>query len=123
MFAWRAPHYNARIAAQDGGFFLGGVPTSRGPEAPNQWPRDGGGYWRIGAVRAATCLSLRPHKLRVKHGGVSQDAIYTMRILAAAKREIRERLERSLGYKHSTIYPDFTGFAMFATPYLKTRGG
>ncbi len=121
VFAWRTPHYNARIAAQDGGFLLGGAPTSRGPDAPNQWPKDGGGYWRIEEVRAATCLSLRPHKLRVKRGGVAQDAVYSMRILASAKDEIRARLERSFGYRHSTIYPDFTGFAMAATPDLKTR--
>lgn len=121
VFAWRAPHYNVRIAAQDGGFLVGGVPTSRGPDSPNQWPKDGGGYWKIGEVRSATSLSLRPHKLRVKHGGVTQDAVYTMRILASAKAEIRARLERSFGYKHSTIYPDFTGFAMSATPDLRTK--
>ena len=121
VFAWRAPRYNARIAAQNGGFLLGGVPASRGSEGPNQWPREVGGYWSIDEVRMATSLSLRPHKLRVKHGGVSQDAVYSVRITAAAKLEIRDRLQRSFGYRHSTMYPDFTGFAMFGSPDLKTR--
>lgn len=123
VFAWRAPRYNTRIAAQNGGFLLGGVPTSRGPEGPNQWPKDDEGYWSIDEVRRATSLSLRPHKLRAKHGGVSQDAVYTIRITAAAKKEIRNRLQKGFGYIHSSMYPDFTGFAGFATPELKTRPG
>jgi len=54
VFAWRAPRYNTRIAAQNGGFLLGGVPVSRGPDGPNQWPKDGGSYWSVDEVRAAT---------------------------------------------------------------------
>jgi hypothetical protein len=123
VFAWRAPRYNARIAAQIGGFLLGGVPASRGPEGPNQWPKEGGGYWAIDEVRAATCLSLRPHKLRVTRGGVSQDAVYTIRITASAKQDIRNRLQKGFGYTHSSMYPDFTGFANFGAPELRTREG
>ena len=122
VFAWKPPHFDSRIAAQNGGFIFGGVPLSSGPEGPNQWPKEPGGkgYWKIDEVRAATSVSLRPHKLEAKRGGVPQDAVYTFRIRANAKQEIRERLQKQFGYKHSTIYPDFTGFAQFGTPDIRT---
>ncbi len=122
VFAWKPPHFDSRIAAQNGGFIFGGVPLSTGPEGPNQWPKgpEGKGYWKIDEVRAAISVSLRPHKLDVQRGGVSQDAVYTFRIRANAKQEIRERLQKQFGYKHSTIYPDFTGFSQFGTPDIRT---
>lgn len=123
VYAWRPPHFDGRIAAQNGGFLLGGVPLSSGPKGPNQWPKeiDSSGRkntWTIEEVRSATSLAIRPHKLTTKHGGVSQDAVYTFRIVAQAKEDIRNRLEKQFGYKHSTVYPDFTGFSQFGTPYL-----
>jgi hypothetical protein len=123
VFAWRPPHYDNRISAQNGGFIFGGVPMTNGPTGQNQWPKGGGapGVWKIAEVRKATSVALRPHKLRTTHGGVSQDAVYSFRISHAAKQEIRDRLERNFDYKHSTIYPDYTGFAEFATPHLKTK--
>lgn len=113
VFAWRPPHYDSRIAAQNGGFIFGGVPITTGPAQQNQWPKGGTtpGFWKIEEVRTATSVPLRPHKLRTAHGGVSQDAVYSFRITHGAKTEIRERLERHFNYKHSTIYPDYTGFA------------
>jgi hypothetical protein len=116
VFAWRPAHFNGRIAAQNGGFIFGGVPLSTGPESKNQWPKEGNGYWKIDQVRAATSISLLPHKLTVEVEGASQDSVYTFRIKASAKNEIRERLQKMFGYKHSTIYPDYAGFAQFGTP-------
>ena len=123
VFAWRPPHYDSRISAQNGGFIFGGVPMTNGPSGQNKWPKSGNdtGFWKIAEVRAATSVALRRHKLRTVRGGVSQDAVYSFRILHTAKREIRERLERNFDYKHSTIYPDYTGFAEFATPTLKSK--
>ncbi len=120
VFAWKPPHFDSRIAAQNGGFIFGGVPLSRGPEGPNQWPKDGAGRWKIEEVRKATSISIRPHKLDAKRGGVTQDAVYSFRISSNAKAEIRRQLEKNFGYNHSTIYPDFTGFSLFGTPDLKT---
>ena len=122
VLAWRPPHFDSRIAAQNGGFIFGGVPSTQGPDGQNQWPKGSAKeFWKIAEVRRATSLPLRPHKLRTQHGGVSQDAVYTFRIAASAKTEIRDRLERNFDYKHSTIYPDFTGFASFGTHQLKTK--
>lgn len=113
---------DARIAAQDGGFLFGGVPVSQGPTGPEQWSKGTtGSFWKIAEVRKATSLALHPHKLRTVHGGVAKNAVYSFRILAAAKGEIRQRLERNFDYTHRTIYPDFTGFALFGTPKLRSR--
>ncbi len=122
-FAWRPPHFDSRIAAQNGGFIFGGVPSTSGPSGQVQWPKspNSGGNWRINEVRTATSLALRPHKLNAKRGGVTQNAVYSFRVLASAKREIRKRLEKTFGYEHKTIYPDFTGFALYGTPELKSR--
>jgi len=121
VFAWRPSHFDGRIAAQNGGFLFGGVPISTGPKGPNQWPKEPSGAWKIDEVRAATSVSLRPHKFDAKRGavGVAQDAVYTFRIAGGAKNDIRERLEKQFGYKHSTIYPDFTGFVQFGTPEIR----
>jgi len=119
VFAWRPPHFDGRIAAQNGGFVIGGVPMSYGPDGPNQWPKDGGS-WKIDEVRQSTSLSLRPNKLRVKRGKISQDAVYSIRIGARAKNEIRRRLESLFGYEHRTIYPDYSGFADFGVQKLKS---
>ncbi len=119
VFAWRPAHFDTRIAAQNGGFIFGGVPKSSGPNGPNQWPKgDAIGRWKIAEVRAATSISIRPHKLKATRGAVTQDALYTFRIKAEAKKEIRDRLQKQFGYNHSTIYPDYTGFAEFANPEI-----
>ena len=122
VFAWKPPHFDGRIAAQNGGFLFGGVPSSVGPNGPNQWSKEAKGEtWKIEEVRRCTSVSLKPHKLNAKRGGVSQDAVYSFRIEASCKAEIREQLEKNFGYKHSSIYPDFTGFSTFGTPLLKSK--
>lgn len=121
VMAWKPPRFDSRIAAQNGGFVLGGVPLTKSPHGQNQWPKGGSsGMWKIDEVRTATSIALRPHKLEPIRGGVSQNAVYTIRIKAKAKKQIRNILERLYGYNHSTIYPDFTGFASNGTPDLKT---
>ncbi len=124
VFAWRPPHFDSRMAAQNGGFIFGGVPYSGTADHPQQWPKTttaGADKWTIDEVRQSTSLALRAHKLEPQGGGVADNAAYTIRIKAAAKNDIRNRLENLFGYRHSTIYPDFTGFASFGTPDLKSR--
>jgi hypothetical protein len=117
-FAWRPPHFDRRIAAQNGGFIFGGVPTSN-----VRWPMEPSrpGTWRIEDVRNSTAVALRPHLLGPNAvGRPATHPVYTIRIKAAAKKSIRARLERLYGYHHRTIYPDFSGFAACGTPGLRT---
>ena len=125
VYAWKPSNLDGRFFAQNGGFLLGGVPASiklngkplQFPKSPKQID----GRWKIEEVRNSCCLALRPHLFDPTHGEVSEGALYTFRIAAKAKVEIRNRLEKMFGYKHSTIYPDFTGFSMFGTPELRSR--
>lgn len=123
FFAWKPPSLDARIFAQNGGFIFGGVPGATGPNNTRfQFPKSPNyrdGWWPIDTGRAACSLALRPHKFSANTGAIPSNACYTFRISAAAKKDIRERLKLMFGYKHSTIYPDYTGFSDFAVPHLK----
>lgn len=120
VYAWQAPHFDTRIAAQNGGFLLGGVPIT-----PKSWRYKKGvgskSAWKIDEVRSATSVSLHPHKVDPAGGGVRSNAVYSVRISANAKVEVRDRLEKLFGYRHRTIYPDYTGFAQHAICYLKSK--
>jgi hypothetical protein len=124
VFAWKPPAIDARIFAQNGGFLLGGVPASIHPNGNRfqfpKSPNNKDGCWLIEEGRKACCIAVRPHAFDPTHGGVQTGALYTFRISSAAKALIRDRLEKMFGYKHSTIYPDYTGFASFGTPNLKS---
>lgn len=125
VFAWKPANLDARIAAQNGGFLLGGVPASNKPDNRRfQFPKSpncNDGWWRIDEGRQACCIAARPHVFNPKVGReVPSGALYTFRIKADAKKDIRDRLEKLFGYKHSTIYPDFSGFSSFAMPEIKS---
>ena len=117
--AWRPPPIERRIAAQHGAFLLGGVPISSGPDGPIQWPKStsAGAKWKIAEVRRFISVPLRMHKLDPGAGGVRPDGwpAYTFRVLGTAKSEIRMRLEKLFGFQHRTLFPDYPGFAKYAT--------
>lgn len=124
-YAWRPARIDHRIAAQNGGFLLGGVPASRGPTGPVQWPKEPdpkAGKWTIDEVRRAVSVPLRAHKLEPDGGGSTPiNPVYTLRIEHTAKKEIRKHLQGLYGYRHATIYPDYSGFALYGRPGLKSR--
>lgn len=126
-FAWKPSHLNARIAAQNGGFLLGGVPAL-GSGANLKHFRKGSssadGVWHIDDVRRAESVALHLHQVpttRIGIGRQPDSPAYTIKIEHQAKREIRARLEELYGYKHATIYPDYPGFALYGLPHLKQR--
>lgn len=123
FFAWKPTSLDARIFAQNGGFIFGGVPSANGPGNTRfQFPKSpnfNDGWWPIDEARGACCIASRAHKFATKKGPTPKNALYTFRISAAAKSDIRKRLELMFGYRHSTIYPDYTGFSDFAIPELK----
>lgn len=123
FFAWKPASLDSRIFAQNGGFIFGGVPSAVGPENTRfQFPKSpnyADGCWPIDRGREACCIALRPHKFSATTGATPRNACFTFKISAAAKADIRKRLELMFGYKHATIYPDYTGFSEFAIPELK----
>ena len=124
VYAWKPSSLDARIAAQNGGFLFGGVPATIKPNGKRfQFPKSPDftdGWWSIEEGRKACCIAARPHVFEPAKGkGAGPGAIYTFRIKAAAKADIRQRLDKLFGYRHSTIYPDFSGFSSFGTPHIK----
>lgn len=121
VYAWKPPHINNRIAAQNGAFIFGGVPSDQNHKlrAP-KGPSDTAQKWSMKEMLECTSIARRPHKLEPGRGSIAENPTYTIRIKASAKDEIRKRLEENFGYKHSTIYPDYTGFASFGKPRLRS---
>lgn len=115
-YIWRPPSYNERIPAQNSAFLVGGVPMFGAGDNSKYYRKGRGaasspGFWRIAEVRQATSINTRLNTLkRTAIEGVTP-ATYTVRITAAAKREIRRRLETTHGLSVASIYPDLYGFA------------
>jgi hypothetical protein len=121
-FAWRPPSLDPRIAAQNGGFIFGLVPTAGTSKKPMQWSKNTqplNGAWQIEEVRRCVSIPIKVNKL-ARIGRPPASAMYTLNISAHAKKEIRKVLQELYGYGHSTIYPDYTGFAHFGTPHIKS---
>lgn len=125
VFAWKPPSIDGRIAAQNGAFLFGGVPMTEKPDGKRfQLPKSSTSpeKWTIDEVRRSTCLAIRPNVFSSSKGAKSSTgALYSFRIKAQAKHEIRDRLDRLFGYRHATIYPDYTGFALYGTPLLRSQ--
>lgn len=118
---WRPARLDHRIAAQNGAFLVAGVPGSSGTGGPVQWPKmPGGDAWKIEEVREALSVPLRFHKLDKTQGREPNNPAYTIRIKASAKSAIRKHLQDLYGYRHSTLYPDYSGFALYGRPTLKS---
>lgn len=113
-FAWQPSPADRRIAAQHGAFLFGGVPTSgqyRKSTKHNDW-------LLLPELRRCTSLPLKFHKTGPGRGARPDRPTYTYRIAAAAKKDIRRRLQGLLGLSAGRIYPDMAGFGKFGTPWL-----
>ncbi len=140
-YVWKPPALDSRIAAQNGGFLFGGLIGSEYREGYlNSINPEKTGKFQIQSkllrsdadiiqndhtpsqkdikslyideARQVTCVAIQPQKFEMrKIRSDRKSALYTIRILADAKPDIREHLEKMYGFTHATIYPDFPGFA------------
>lgn len=120
-YVWKPAGFDRRIAAQQGGFLLGGVPVAKQgawPTKPSPSPK-----WAIDDVRRATSVPVRPHVVDAKHGNrpARGSALYSFRVKAEAKAEIRQILSRTFGLTHATMYPDFPGFSACGVNWLAAK--
>lgn len=70
------------------------------------------GNLAIEELRSLTSIAAKPQKFPIKSiRSNTRNAVYSIRISKDAKQQIRKELENIYGYNHSTIYPDFSGFA------------
>lgn len=121
--AWRPAGFDRRIAAQYGGFLVGGVagPMSRLKAWPKD-PRRPGDRWRLAERLAATSVAIRAHKLGADNGvrPTKGKALFTLRIPKAAKASIRDILKKQFGLDHSTLYADAPGLATNGITWLRS---
>ena len=119
---WVPPSLNERIPAQHSGFLVDGVPRFRPGENGRfrRQPGTGGQNWTIGDVPRATSVPTRLVQQTVNPHANSTPT-FVVRISAASKPEIRDRLQDTMGYRASTIYPDLYGLAQNVAVDLPTR--
>ncbi|WP_413332269.1 FRG domain-containing protein, partial [Brevibacterium sp. GP-SGM9] len=109
---WVPPAYDARIAAQNAAFLLEGVPMfTRGNL--RLFERAKNRQWHAVDVAAATSIYARPanpHK-RARPNKAGLAPVFTFRIEAQAKDQIRQSLTQIYGYTTALLYPDIQGMS------------
>jgi hypothetical protein len=109
---WVPPAYDPRIPAQNAAFLVEGVPSLT-RDSIRQFRKPDGGQWRAVDIVAATSVLARPrHPHRaIRRTKLHLSSIFSFRISATAKEQIRRTLERTFGYKASLLYPDAEGLS------------
>lgn len=120
--AWRPAAFDRRIAAQQGGFLLGGVPNRSADR--KGWPKNPahpGSWWTQDEMRAALPIAARAHKFERKAGAkpTGGQALFSIRIASAAKAEIAHVLKTRYSLDHSTLFGDFSGLAEYGVKALR----
>ena len=109
---WVPPAYDARIAAQNAAFLLEGVPmlTRRNLRF---FEDSSGSQWNVSDVAASMSIYARPTNPRQKARATQARLapLFSFRIEAGAKAEIRDMLTHSYGYTTSLLYPDIQGMS------------
>lgn len=107
---WRPPASHGRISAQNAAFLIDGVPIdspdgySLGRETRS---------WSAAQLREVTSIPMRFAHAREGRLPVKNAPVFTYRIAASAKAEIRDQLERRFGYQFATVYADIEGLAEY----------
>lgn len=107
---WRPPAFNERIASQNAAFVIDGapLPAGSGPKiAPEHAER-----WSTEDLRLVSSINFRPSRLGTNVETPGYAPVFTMRISAGAKVELRDHLGRH-GLRASSIYSDMSGLATF----------
>jgi hypothetical protein len=120
IYIWTPPPIDPRMARHQGCFLLAGVPST-----PGSWNLSpaGGGQLRAPQIRECVSVPVRlnsPHYLshdRARGRRPGYPLAFTIRVPAAAKRELRTTLQVGFGYTHAMMYPDYPGFAKFGRSF------
>lgn len=120
-WVWRPPSYHSRIPAQSAAFILDGVPVDY-PEAKTFGRSRPGTLEYRSARQLREFASIPMHLRNLNRDRLSGEKgpVFTYRISASAKPEIRRQLEERFGYNHATVYADIEGLATFLTQNPKS---
>lgn len=109
---WRPPAYNDRIAAQSAAFLIDGAPVEAArPARSDAFLAERELLIPIERMRRIASINLRFSRIERERLGERSAPVFTMRIDADAKREVREQLEGRFGMRASSIYSDMNGLA------------
>lgn len=123
LYVWTPPPIDPRMARQQGCFVVAGIPSTTGV-----WNiRQGGATRQMRAQEIRSCVSIpfrlnTPHYIRNERAAGRRPTYplgFTFRIPAGAKQALRQQLERSLGFTHAMMYPDYPGFKEHAVSILR----
>ena len=111
--SWQPTALNERMRAQRAAFLFDAEPII-GPQLLGLFKERLDGDWRAGEIAEATRIVGFPssHTHRAKPNSAGIVPMFTLRITAEAKREIRPYLEQK-GLTEATIYPDRAGLISY----------
>ena len=107
---WTPPAYDNRIAAQQAAFILDGSPVSLTADSRGEDERSNRS-WSLSEARETSSINIRLKHVHSSELADGATPVFTLRILAGARRQIREQLENHYGYRASAVYPDFSGLS------------
>lgn len=110
---WQPPALHGRIPAQSAVFLLDGVPDYGPEHSLSRIQPDEPQTWPAHALREFASIPVRFSRIRPQSRPMSKGLVFTYRITAAGKRQIRHQLEDRFGYRFATIYADIEGLAEY----------
>ncbi|WP_166869336.1 FRG domain-containing protein [Salinibacterium sp. ZJ70] len=121
---WRPPTYHGRIGSQSAGFLLDGVPLEGARGGLGQRSPEIEEAWTAAEMREFASI---PMKLtHIRRGNLAADSapVFTYRLKAGAKPDIRHQLQVRYSLRASSIYSDMFGLAahLASRPELLARG-
>jgi hypothetical protein len=120
---WKPPPFEPRIVRQDGCFLMGGVPSTQ----PARSVREAGTWRPVHADEVRTSMSvpvvlINYDQAEAAYAGINlagqppKARTFTLRI-KVDKEQLRAELDRMLGHRHQSLFPDFPGFADFGESF------
>ncbi|MCG6568142.1 FRG domain-containing protein [Tessaracoccus sp. ZS01] len=110
---WLPPALHARIPAQSAAFLLDGVPADVTKQTSPRSEFELASSWTAAELREVASIPLKFTRIRPESRPPSKGLVFTYRISARAKSEIRAQLEDRFGYRFATIYADIEGLATY----------
>lgn len=109
---WRPPAYNDRILAQSAAFLIDGAPIEAAQHSgSDEYLAQRELLIDVERMRSIASINLRFSRIERERLSERSAPVFTMRVSAAGKPEIREQLERRFGMRASSIYSDMSGLA------------
>lgn len=105
---WRPPAFNTRIAAQNSAFLVDGLPIDNFGRPTNK-----SSHWDYETLRDVSSINIQLSQTRPLELKPTSAPVFTIRIDASAKAEIRDQIERRYGYSAASIYSDINGLAQY----------